>query len=275
MSSEQCGAGARIAKAHVATGAFPKRPRQQAQDTVLNKLPPIDPKSLKSYGGGDGALYGALATDTHASGGLTGQAKTNVKGEFVHVPGYAGHRPSGWMHKGRKGFNDKTKVSSKEDSYVSGWGRPAMPSGTCFEYNPKLKETVPRINEKGLVKTSLEDRIEETAKSQVRIVGDTSYAGLSPKKAQTLSRADEFALSQTSSPLRNLDATAGSTRGCFSLSKDNPVPLGATLATSPPGYRQNRAEFRDLAIFEGSFKPSRHIPGYSGHIPGGVRVNNQ
>ena len=137
-------------------------------------------------------------------------------------------------------------MNSKNESHISSWGRPPQTSGVGFLGNQRIKETVPRFNKKGHFKSDVEDEIEETGRRQMQFVGDTAYSSL--RQSMLLSR---------SLPKKSITHA--------------PTVVHRQLASSPDGYSLSRASVKDVAIFQGSFPTSRHVPGFSGHVPGGVR----
>ncbi|KAJ9465112.1 hypothetical protein DIPPA_01291 [Diplonema papillatum] len=252
-------AGAALIPSHVAMGTF-KRGGSTFEETC--RFPTITKKKLHyTIGGGaaqqfhgvtvgEGELYGAMAPDTGRGGGLENKPSSNIASDFHHIPNYAGHRPEGWTpHYGRKHWgNHETKKHSKGESHICSWGRPAKVSGMSFSTNQRLLETGPVRNARGLFKAEVEDVIDECARSQMTIVGDTAYASL---------RHDRMQMTLSGSNVPTI--------------RHEPAVLTKTLAAVPDGYALSRASPKDLAIFQGTFPSTRHVPGFSGHISGGLR----
>ena len=184
-----------------------------------------------------------------AVGGLTGKCKSRNPEDFVHIPGYAGHRPEGWCsHLERQQWGNQEGTNSKSDAHVTSWGRPALDSGVGFTGNIRLQESTPQLNGTGLFKTVIQDEIDRIGLSQMQQVGGNL----------SFSSAHQNEVNKTISHKQH------------NITHDK-MCLTNALSQHPPGTRVQRAEQKDLAIFQGTYPSSRAIPGYDGHIPGGTR----
>eukprot|EP01065_Artemidia_motanka_P037762 TRINITY_DN4663_c2_g1_i1.p1 TRINITY_DN4663_c2_g1~~TRINITY_DN4663_c2_g1_i1.p1 ORF type:complete len:256 (+),score=71.97 TRINITY_DN4663_c2_g1_i1:64-831(+) len=247
-------AGAKRIPGQRLTGTF-RRPAVDDEGDVTEKVS-VDRAALKPMRTigvtvGHGELYGALAPNTGRGGGLEKKAASMRPGDYAHVPGYAGHKPDTWVpHYGRTTFGVHPEGSdSKGESHITTWARPPMSSGAGFGNNVRLREGPPKTNAKGLFKADIEDEIEEVGRNQLKMVGDTCYTSL---------RKDKRDMTRS-----------GSSR---TVVEGDPKPLDRTLNRDPDGYPSGAAGYNDLALFQGFYPPSRHVPGFSGHVPGGSRV---
>jgi len=250
-------AGARLIPDQVKNGTF--RSNTDDEGISIRHTLAVKADALSGAGStvgvtkGEGELYGALAPNTGRGGGLEKRAASTRPQDYVHVPGYAGHRPDTWApHYARGHFGVHPEgADSKGESHVSTWGRPPMPSGAAFEKNPRLQEGPPKLNAKGLFKADVEDTIDGIGKAQMKMVGDTCYASLRKDK-------------------KNM--TRSGRAGARTIVDGSPKALDKTLNRDPDGYAAGTAGYNDLALFEGFYPPSRRVPGYSGHIPAGSRT---
>eukprot|EP01062_Namystynia_karyoxenos_P025954 TRINITY_DN20318_c1_g1_i1.p1 TRINITY_DN20318_c1_g1~~TRINITY_DN20318_c1_g1_i1.p1 ORF type:complete len:291 (+),score=91.42 TRINITY_DN20318_c1_g1_i1:82-873(+) len=252
-------AGAKVVPEQRKCGRFVQRHYDDDTDDTPEPLRK-DPASLKagSVAGGTigvtagvGELYGALAPRTGRGGGLEKRACSTNPDDFHHVPGYGGHRPDTWSaHYNRRHFGIHPEgADSKGESHIATWRRPPLPSGAAFEGNTRLKEGPPHLNPQGLFKQEIEEEIEKVGREQLKMCGDTCYASL---------RKDRKDLTKSGSARTIVDGSA--------------KKLDTTLNRDPDGYSCGYADYNNLALFQGFYPPSRHLPGYAGHVPGGRRT---
>lgn len=245
------GAGERVVPAERSTGRFARptyaeRPKMQADLAALNGAGgPTGPTTTD-----DGDLYSALGGATGPTGGSEKNTRCIRPQDFQHISGYTGHRPTTWApHHGRDNFGIHPEgMDSKGESHIASWGRPAMATGAGFEGNVRLKEGAPKLNANGLFKTDIEDEIDMIGQSQQKMTGDTCFSNL---------RADRRGQTMGTSTKSEFNGTA--------------QKLDKTLNKDPDGYSMGYATYKQAPLLEGSYPVSRHIPGFSGHIPGGVR----